>query len=101
MNFSGGGSNCSVFCALYVLSEQFRNDQYVDVCRTVKKLRAQRPHMIETYEQYEFVYECLMDFLKLFGLCRISSSSFQHSRTSSLNSNNLITKPNQIRLNLN
>ena len=47
--FSGGGSNCSVFCALSILHEQFKNDQYVDVCRTAKKLKTQRPHMIETY----------------------------------------------------
>lgn len=45
----GGGSNCSLFCALSILLDQFRNDQYVDVCRTVKKLKTQRPHMIETY----------------------------------------------------
>lgn len=47
--FSGGGSNCSVFCALNILLEQFKNEQTVDVCRTVKKLKTQRPHMIETY----------------------------------------------------
>ena len=53
-SFSGGGSNCSVFCALSILSEQFKNDQYVDVCRTVKKLKTQRPHMIETYVSPSF-----------------------------------------------
>ena len=79
--FSGGGSNCSVFCSLIYLLDQFKNDQYVDVCRLVKKLKTQRPHMVETFEQYEFLYQCLVDFVDMFGIYSQSSSSF-HSRNS-------------------
>ena len=104
--FSGGGSNCSVFCALNILLEQFKNEQTVDVCRTVKKLKTQRPHMIETYvcekkdslicilditiiklffmiikDQYEFLYQCLVEFIDKFGIYSQSSGSF-HSRNS-------------------
>jgi protein tyrosine phosphatase len=72
---NGGGSNCSVFCALTILLNQFRNDQRVDVCRTVKTLKTQRPNMIETYEQYEFLYECLLDFIEMFGIYNNNQST--------------------------
>ena len=54
--FSGGGSNCSVFVALIYLLDQFKNDQYVDVCRLVKKMKTQRPHMIETFVSFKNFY---------------------------------------------
>jgi len=47
-----------------MLLETLRSDQHVDVCRTVKKLKTQRPHMIATMEQYEFLYLCLVDYVK-------------------------------------
>jgi protein tyrosine phosphatase len=62
-----GGSNCSLFCALSILFDQYKTEQYVDVCRSVKKLKTQRPHMIESFEQYEFLYLCLVDFVEIFG----------------------------------
>ncbi|CAF1007134.1 unnamed protein product [Brachionus calyciflorus] len=101
----GGGSNCSVFCALNILLYQFKNDQYVDVCRTVKKLKIQRPHMIETYEQYEFLYECLVEFVDMFGIYSQSSDSFNSRSSLNDSFNNLHcsslsrTDPNQIKLN--
>lgn len=45
----GGGSNCSVFCALSILIDNLKNDQRIDVARTVKKLKTQRPHMLESF----------------------------------------------------
>ena len=53
---SGGGSNCSVFCALSILMDQFKNDQYVDVCRTVKRLKLQRPRMIDTFVSIVIIF---------------------------------------------
>ena len=45
----GGGSNCSLFCALNILIDNLKNDQRIDVARTVKKLKTQRPHMLSSF----------------------------------------------------
>lgn len=87
----GGGSNCALFACLFVLYEQFRTDQRVDVCRTVKKLKSQRPHMIETCEQYELCYKFLLELVALFNVNNAtrhsSSDSFYSGRQAILSSN--------------
>lgn len=80
-----GGSNCSVFCALNILINQLKNDQLIDICRTVKKLKTQRPKMVETFEQYEFLYESLVEFVEMFGIYSQSTDSIS-SKLSNSNS---------------
>lgn len=70
-----GGNNCSVFCALNILLYQLKNDQSIDICRIVKKLKTQRPRMIESFHQYEFLYESLVEFVDMFGIYCQSTDS--------------------------
>ena len=52
-----------VFCCLSILLDQIRNDGLVDVFQTVRHLREQRPHLIQTQEQYNFCYWSLLEHL--------------------------------------
>jgi len=52
-----------VFCCLSILLDQIRNDGLVDVFQTVRHLREQRPHLIQTQDQYNFCYWSLLEHL--------------------------------------
>ncbi|KAG7256351.1 hypothetical protein CRUP_024883 [Coryphaenoides rupestris] len=39
----------------------------LDVFQTVKSLRMQRPHMVQTMEQYDFCYKVVQDFVDIFS----------------------------------
>lgn len=84
--------------------DQLKNDQYIDVCRLVKKIKTQRPHMVETFEQYQFLYQSLIDYIDLFGLYSQPTGSFNSHNSLSDNiyrkDRTEIAKPNQIQLNI-
>jgi len=44
--------------------EQAENEGLVDVFQTARYLREQRPHMIQTQEQYDFCYTSLLQFIE-------------------------------------
>jgi protein tyrosine phosphatase len=83
----GGASNCSVFCAINILIYQFKNDQTVDVCRTVKQIKSQRMNMIQTFEHYEFLYESIVDIGNMIGIynAQSMSDSFNNNSHNSIN----------------
>lgn len=61
---SSGGGRTGVFIALNVLMEQADCEGLVDVFQTVKSLRSQRPHIIQTQEQLYFCYAALLQYLE-------------------------------------
>ncbi|XP_074611675.1 receptor-type tyrosine-protein phosphatase delta-like isoform X2 [Acropora palmata] len=63
---SAGVGRTGVFCALSILIERLKSEGVVDVFQTVKQLRAQRPAMVQTKEQYEFIYFALREYLDSF-----------------------------------
>ena len=58
---SSGCGWSSVFISLFVLFDRLEKDSCIDVFQTVKALRLQRPHMIETLEQYEFIHRTVLE----------------------------------------
>nr|XP_039254382.1 tyrosine-protein phosphatase 69D-like [Styela clava] len=65
---SDGSGRTGTFCAISNLIERLKNENRVDVFRTVKDLRDQRPMMVRTVGQYEFCYQAVSDFLQSFDL---------------------------------
>ncbi|XP_068728189.1 receptor-type tyrosine-protein phosphatase epsilon-like [Montipora capricornis] len=63
---SAGVGRTGVFCALSNLIERLKSEGVVDVFQTVKQLRSQRPAMVQTKEQYEFIYSALGEYLDSF-----------------------------------
>ena len=66
-----GVGRTGVFCALSVIIERLKAEGVVDVFQTVKRLRSQRPAMVQTKDQYEFIYKALAQGAEeLFDKCR-------------------------------
>ncbi|KAJ7369444.1 hypothetical protein OS493_038944 [Desmophyllum pertusum] len=61
-----GVGRTGVFCALSILIERLKSEGVVDVFQTVKQLRSQRPAMVQTKDQYEFIYSALSEYLDSF-----------------------------------
>uniref|UniRef100_A0A4X1V517 Receptor-type tyrosine-protein phosphatase epsilon n=1 Tax=Sus scrofa TaxID=9823 RepID=A0A4X1V517_PIG len=47
--------------------ERVKAEGLLDVFQAVKSLRLQRPHMVQTLEQYEFCYKVVQDFIDIFS----------------------------------
>lgn len=65
---STGGGRTGVYIGLSVALEALRTESVVDMYQIVKGLRYQRPCMVETYEQYEFCFQVIRDYLKSFDI---------------------------------
>jgi len=63
---SAGVGRTGVFCALSILIERLKSEAVVDVYQTIKVLRTQRPAMVQTQDQYEFIYRALREYLDSF-----------------------------------
>ena len=61
MHCSSGCGWSAVFISLFILFDRLEKDSCIDVFQTVKALRLQRPHMIETLEQYEFIHRTVLE----------------------------------------
>lgn len=57
----GGGSNCLMVCALYVLIDQLTFENSVDIFNVVKYLNTQRWNTKINYDQYDYLYKCLAE----------------------------------------
>ncbi|RWS11981.1 tyrosine-protein phosphatase 69D-like protein, partial [Dinothrombium tinctorium] len=66
---SGGGDRSSVFVTLASLIQQVRVEERVDVFQTARYTRSQRPCMLQTIAQYDFLYRSLIDFIESHNLC--------------------------------
>ncbi|XP_028821049.1 receptor-type tyrosine-protein phosphatase epsilon-like isoform X2 [Denticeps clupeoides] len=63
---SAGAGRTGVFIAVCILVERLQAEGRLDIFQTTKSLRLQRPHMVQTLEQYEFCYKVLQDFVDMF-----------------------------------
>lgn len=64
---ANGAGRTGVFIALATIMERVRVENVVDVFTTVKLLRAQRPNMVETKKELEFVYHAALTLLNRMG----------------------------------
>lgn len=62
---SAGVARTGVFCAVAISIKRFQEEQKMDLVTLTKHLRTQRPAMIQTAEQYEFVYRCMVDYMDM------------------------------------
>ena len=63
---SAGVGRTGVFITLSIVLERLRYESRVDVFGTVKQLRAQRPAMVQTEDQYQFCYRAALEYLGSF-----------------------------------
>uniref|UniRef100_A0A8C2T6V1 Receptor-type tyrosine-protein phosphatase alpha n=1 Tax=Coturnix japonica TaxID=93934 RepID=A0A8C2T6V1_COTJA len=64
---SAGAGRTGTFCALSTVLEIVKAEGILDVFQTVKSLRLQRPHMVQTLEQYEFCYKVVQEYIDAFS----------------------------------
>ncbi|KAL7861389.1 hypothetical protein SRHO_G00128300 [Serrasalmus rhombeus] len=64
---SAGAGRTGTFIALSNILERVKAEGLLDVFQTVKSLRNQRPHMVQTVEQYDFCYKVVQDFVDIFS----------------------------------
>lgn len=63
-----GTDKSSLFVAMCILVMQLKTEKRIDICSIVRKLRAQRSLMIETYAQYEFLHRAIVNFADLYKI---------------------------------
>ncbi|XP_061763529.1 receptor-type tyrosine-protein phosphatase epsilon-like isoform X1 [Nerophis ophidion] len=64
---SAGAGRTGTFIALSNILERVKAEGLLDVFQTVKSLRMQRPHMVQTVEQYDFCYRVVQDYVDIFS----------------------------------
>ncbi|CAL1577606.1 unnamed protein product [Knipowitschia caucasica] len=64
---SAGAGRTGTFIALSNILERVKAEGLLDVFQTIKSLRMQRPHMVQTVEQYDFCYRVVQDFVDIFS----------------------------------
>ncbi|XP_070563085.1 receptor-type tyrosine-protein phosphatase alpha-like [Ptychodera flava] len=62
-----GLGRSGVFSAIFTTCERVKSEQCFDVFQTVKALRMQRYGMVETLEQYQYIYEVVVLYLDSFA----------------------------------
>ncbi|XP_066297896.1 receptor-type tyrosine-protein phosphatase S-like [Branchiostoma lanceolatum] len=63
---SSGAGRTGTFCAISTVLERVKTEGNCDVFQTVKALRQQRPHMVQTIDQYQFCYQAVVEYLDSF-----------------------------------
>jgi len=62
---SAGVGRTGTYLALLSLTQQIQSGcDSVDIMQTVTQLREKRPKMVQTQEQYHFLYQCIMVFIR-------------------------------------
>ncbi|XP_058126292.1 receptor-type tyrosine-protein phosphatase H-like [Anopheles ziemanni] len=59
---SAGVGRTGTFIALDIILQRMEKEQQICVYSTVKELRRKRVHMVQTLDQYAFLYRCCLDF---------------------------------------
>ncbi|XP_056615791.1 receptor-type tyrosine-protein phosphatase C-like [Triplophysa dalaica] len=54
-----GSARTGIFCALWNIMDSASTEKLVDILQAVKNVRRERQGMIQTFEQYQFLYEAL------------------------------------------
>ncbi|XP_026465523.1 tyrosine-protein phosphatase Lar-like [Ctenocephalides felis] len=63
---SAGVGRTGVFITLSIVLERMQYEGVLDVFQTVRVLRAQRPAMVQTEDQYQFCYHAALEYLASF-----------------------------------
>ena len=61
---SKGLGPSGIFCSLYYCVERLRLERVLDVFQAVQKMQLQRPGMVESVQQYAFIYDCMFEFIR-------------------------------------
>ncbi|XP_071163740.1 receptor-type tyrosine-protein phosphatase kappa-like [Mytilus edulis] len=61
-----GCDKSGLYCVLATVIEQLRIEQDVDIQHIIKQMRNRRPQIIPNYEQFQFIYEAVIEYLKEF-----------------------------------
>ncbi|CAM4655754.1 unnamed protein product [Leuciscus chuanchicus] len=56
---NNGSSRTGIFCALWNLMDNALTEKLVDIFQEIKNLRKERQGMVETFEQYQFLYTAI------------------------------------------
>jgi len=59
---SAGVGRTAVFICLSIVLERLQNEEVIDLFETVRTLRAQRPGMIQSEDQYQFCYKAALEY---------------------------------------
>ncbi|XP_065904697.1 receptor-type tyrosine-protein phosphatase F-like isoform X2 [Dysidea avara] len=60
---SNGMGHSGTLCALAIALQCVKTEKIVDVFQTIKKMRNQKPGVVETVEQYEFIHKAVLEFI--------------------------------------
>ncbi|XP_037935932.1 tyrosine-protein phosphatase 69D isoform X2 [Teleopsis dalmanni] len=63
-----GTDRSSIFVAMCILVQQLRTEKGIDICSTARKIRSQRPKLLNTYAQYEFLHRAIANYADLHRL---------------------------------
>jgi len=61
---SAGGGRTGVFIAIATAVERHQNEKLIDIFNNVKNLRNARPAMVQTLDQYRFIYQVMSEYLE-------------------------------------
>ncbi|XP_077981240.1 receptor-type tyrosine-protein phosphatase epsilon-like isoform X2 [Glandiceps talaboti] len=62
-----GLGRSGVFCAFFAVYEQVKMEQIVNVFQAVKTIRENKPQMVETVAQYQYIYDAILAYLDSFA----------------------------------
>jgi netrin-G3 ligand len=64
---NAGVGRTGTFIAMSIAIERIKTEQLVNIFNIVKHLRTQRPNMVQTLEQYMFVYKATSEYVQSFS----------------------------------
>ncbi|XP_051866872.1 receptor-type tyrosine-protein phosphatase C isoform X5 [Pristis pectinata] len=76
---SDGAKQTGLFFALWNLLDSADNENVIDVLQTVKALRKERPGMLPTFEQYQFLYDVIANTYPVQNGTLISGNGPSHT----------------------
>jgi protein tyrosine phosphatase len=84
---SAGVGRTGAFIVIDYSLEKLKHDKNIDIFNLIKELRAQRPNMVQTVDQYVFCHDAVLEYV-LSGNTRVPASDLhnyiqQHSQTDS------------------
>ncbi|XP_022105240.1 tyrosine-protein phosphatase non-receptor type 9-like isoform X2 [Acanthaster planci] len=81
---SAGIGRTGTFCTLDISLSRLEDVHTVDICNTVRRMRAQRAFSIQTPDQYEFCYFAIIEYAQRAGkLAPIDFSGYDDSESDS------------------
>ncbi|XP_052097093.1 receptor-type tyrosine-protein phosphatase S-like [Mytilus californianus] len=61
-----GCDKSGLYCVLATVLERLRIEQDIDIQHIIKQTRNRRPQIILNYEQFQFIYDAVLEYLKQF-----------------------------------